>query len=237
MPSSPLLSLIIPAYNEVNRINQTINEARAYFQSSPYTCEIIVVADGNDGTRECVTALAKTDSNLKVFGNVTRRGKGLGIREGVAQARGEIIGFVDADNKTPIAEFAKFAPYLQAGVHVVIGSRGLPDSQIERYQPWYRRWGSTGFGIFMHAMVGLPDIVDTQCGFKFFQGPIARDLFARQKVNGYMFDVEILYLARQAGYTIAQVPIRWRDDGDSRLVLFGGNVRNALDVFRIRFGK
>jgi dolichyl-phosphate beta-glucosyltransferase len=118
----------------------------------------------------------------------------------------------------------------------VIGSRALRESRIERRQPLYRRLGSRGFSVFMHTVVGLPGIVDTQCGFKFFQRRAALDLFSRQKIDGYMFDVEILYLAQKAGYRIAQVPIRWRDDGDSRLVLLGGNVRNVIDIFRIRFG-
>jgi dolichyl-phosphate beta-glucosyltransferase len=86
----------------------------------------------------------------------------------------------------------------------------------------------------MHAVVGLHDISDTQCGFKFFQRQVALDLFRRQRIDGYMYDVEILYLAEQAGYRIVQVPIRWRDDGDSRLQLFRGNLRNAVDILRLR---
>ncbi len=230
----PELSLIIPAYNEVARIAQTIGEARDYFARCNLVCEIIVAADGDDGTRELVAQIAQTDPLLKVMGSLERRGKGYGVRQAVAHARGDIIGFADADNKTPIDEFDKFLPHLRAGVEVVIGSRGLRESQIERAQPWHLRLGSKAFAIFMHAVVGLNEIIDTQCGFKFFQHEVARDLFARQVIDGYMFDVEILYLAEQAGYRIVQVPVRWRDDGDSRLVLFGGNVRNALDVFRIR---
>jgi len=237
MTESISISLIIPAYNEVKRIAQTIDEARDFFARRAQTCEIIVSADGADGTRELVAAMATHDPRLIVMGNVERRGKGCGIRHAVARARGGIIGFVDADNKTPIDEYAKFEPYLRDGCDVVIGSRGLRDSRIERAQPFHRRVGSKGFAIFMHTVVGLHDIVDTQCGFKFFRRDVARDLFARQKIDGYMFDVEILYLAQKTGYRIAQVPVRWRDDGDSRLVLFSGNVRNALDVFRIRFGK
>lgn len=236
MPHSPYLTLIIPAYNEVKRIVQTIQEISTYFEQCGCTYQIIVAADGTDGTRELVAEMAKTDPTLQVIGSAARRGKGHGIRQGVALAHGGIIGFVDADNKTPIDEFAKFEPYLREGYDVVIGSRGLRESQIERAQPLHRRLGSKGFAMFMHTVVGLPGIVDTQCGFKFFQRRAALDLFSRQRIDGYMFDVEILYLAQQAGYRIAQVPVRWRDDGDSRLVLLGGNIRNAVDVFRIRFG-
>jgi dolichyl-phosphate beta-glucosyltransferase len=233
----PRLTLILPAYNEGKRIAQTLGETKAYFCARQFTYEIIVCADGNDGTRELVTEMAKSDPALKVIGSVERSGKGYGIRQGVALARGEIIGFADADNKTPIGEFDKFEPWLRDGYDVVIGSRAMRESQIEQAQPAYRRWGSKGFSIFMHAVVGLRDINDTQCGFKFFQRHAALDLFRRQRIDGYMFDVEILHLAEQASYRIAQVPVRWRDDKDSRLALLSGNLRNVIDIFRIRFGK
>jgi dolichyl-phosphate beta-glucosyltransferase len=235
MSDAPYISLIFPAYNEAQRIAQTVTEAKHYFESRGFSYEIIVSADGTDGTREIVSEMAKTDSTLKVIGNIERRGKGYGIRQAVPLTTGTIIGFADADNKTPITEFDKVEPLLHT-YDLVIGSRGLKESRIEHAQPFYRQLGSRGFGIYMRAITGLYDIIDTQCGFKFFQRDVAVDLFSRQKIDGYMYDVEILYLARKAGYTIAQVPIRWRDDGDSRLQLVSGNIRNALDVFRIRFG-
>jgi dolichyl-phosphate beta-glucosyltransferase len=235
MPPEFSVSLILPAYNEVNRIAQTVREANSYFERRRLPYEIIVSADGDDGTRELVAEMARTDPALVVIGSPERRGKGYGIRQGVALARGEIIGFSDADNKTPVDEFDKFELWLRDGYEVVIGSRAFPQSCIERPQPLYRRLGSRGFALFMHAVVGLHDIEDTQCGFKFFQRHVALDLFSRQRIDGYMFDVEVLYLARQAGYRITQVPIRWRDDNDSRLALVSGNMRNVLDIFRIRF--
>jgi dolichyl-phosphate beta-glucosyltransferase len=235
MPYEPRTSLIVPAYNEVNSIAQTIEQITVYFEKRQSAYEIIVSADGNDGTRELVADMAQTDPRIKVIGSTARRGKGYGIRQGVALARGKIIGFVDADNKTPIEEYDKVEPLLRTGYDIVIGSRGLPDALIEQPQPWYRRLGSIGFGIFMHTVVGLRDIPDTQCGFKFFQHYVALDLFKRQRIDGYMFDVEILYLARQAGYRIGQVPVRWRDDGDSRLALVRGNMQNVRDIFSIRF--
>jgi dolichyl-phosphate beta-glucosyltransferase len=229
------ISVIVPAYNEIVRIAQTIGEAKSYFEKRGGKYEIIVSADGDDGTRELVAGMAKTDPTLKVIGSNGRQGKGRGIRQGVALAQNDIIGFVDADNKTPIAEFDKFEPLLVQGYDVVIGSRGMQGSRIEQAQPLYRQLGSKGFAVFMHTVVGLDDIVDTQCGFKFFQRRAALDLFRRQKIDGYMYDVEILYLAEKAGYRIAQVPVHWRDDRDSRLRLVSGNVRNLIDIFRIRF--
>lgn len=233
--SFSLVTVIVPAYNEAARIEGTLGEIRAYFAAKPYDCEIIVSADGTDGTRERVAAMAKSGGRLRVIGSSERGGKGRGIRKAVALAEGDVIGFVDADNKTPISEFDLFEPHLNNGCDVVIGSRGLTTSRIERAQPWFRRWGSKGFGLVMHAAVGLPDIVDTQCGFKFFRGSVARDLFRRQRIDGYMFDVEVLFLATSRGCRIAQVPIRWRDDGDSRLDLVTGNLRNVMDLLKIRW--
>jgi dolichyl-phosphate beta-glucosyltransferase len=233
-----LVSLIVPAYNEVARIRTTLGQAIAYFYGRSIPCEVIVAADGTDGTREAARELASSDSalgtSILVIGTPERRGKGFAVREGVQLAAGDVIGFVDADNKTPISEFAKIESRLIDGYDVVIGSRSLTDSQIERRQPWYRRLGSKGYAIVKRASVGLDDIVDTQCGFKFFQRDVARDLFQRQTIDGYMFDVEILYVARQRGYRIAQVPVRWRDDGDSRLQLVAGNLRNLRDTLAIR---
>jgi dolichyl-phosphate beta-glucosyltransferase len=230
----PSVTIIIPAFNEVQHIGQTVAEIKDYFRSRHRTYEIIVSADGDDGTRELVAKLAAGDPALRVIGSTERKGKGHGIRLAMAIAQGDIIGFVDADNKTPIDEFDHFEPWLHEGYEVVIGSRGLPQSRIERRQPVHRRLGSRAFAIFMHAVVGLRDIADTQCGFKFFSRAAALDLFGRQTVDGYMFDIEILVLAESVGYRIAQVPVRWRDDGDSRLQLVRGNLRNFLDVLRIR---
>jgi dolichyl-phosphate beta-glucosyltransferase len=228
------ISLILPAYNEAKTIDTTLAEAAEYFRSRGWNYEIIVAADGDDGTRETAREFAKRDSGVVVIGEPGRRGKGKGIRDGVRIATGSIIGFADADNKVPIDEFDKIDILLQKGIEVVIGSRGLDRSQIERRQLWYRRIGSQAFAYLLRTVVGMPGVRDTQCGFKFFPNEIAKDLFSRQQIDGYMFDVEILILAQRLGYKIVEVPIRWRDDADSRLQLFSGNVRNLMDIFRIR---
>jgi len=228
------LSLILPAYNEAGTIVSTIAEASRFFASRGIHTEIIVAADGNDGTRELVRAEAKKTPDLQVIGHEERSGKGRGVREAVALARGRFIGYADADNKVPISEYDKIHPLLVEGYEVITGSRALSNSEIERRQPWYRQIGSKGFHYFMRAVVGLPGVHDTQCGFKFFQGEVARELFRLQTIDRYMFDVEILALASRLGYRIQEVPIRWRDDGDSRLDLLSGNIRNVRDIFAIR---
>jgi dolichyl-phosphate beta-glucosyltransferase len=150
-------------------------------------------------------------------------------------ATGEVVGFVDADYKTPIEELDKLLPWLSEGFDIVIGSRGLAASRVERAQRWYRRLGSLGFGLLMHAVVGLPGITDTQCGFKFFSRQAANEIFPQTQIDGYMCDVEYLYLASQHGLRVKEVGIRWSDDGDSRLDLMRGNIRNVIDLLRIRY--
>jgi dolichyl-phosphate beta-glucosyltransferase len=151
-------------------------------------------------------------------------------------ATGETVGYADAVYKVPIEEFDKVAPLLQE-FDVVTGSRALDRALVERKQPLYRRVESMGFAVFMHTVVGLRGITDSQCGFKCFRRDVALKLFGRQKIDGYMFDVEILALALLFGYRVNEVPIRWRDDGDSRLQLLPGNLRNVIDIFRIRFSR
>jgi dolichyl-phosphate beta-glucosyltransferase len=236
---TPQISLILPAYNEARIIPVTIGEAVRYFDSRGLSYQVIVAADGTDGTRETVRQMAATNPALLATGSDARRGKGLGIREAVAIATGAVVGYADADNKVPIEDFDKFRPLLAAGVDMAIGSR-RGEATIERAQPLYRRVGSVGFHWFMQSVVGLAGIEDTQCGFKFFQHAVAKELFRRQKIDGYMFDVEILAIAQRLGYRIEQLPIHWRDDADSRLDLVTGNLRNVRDIFRIglehRFG-
>jgi dolichyl-phosphate beta-glucosyltransferase len=234
MPGHIDITLILPAYNECASIGSTIDEAFGYFQSRGIHAEIIVAADGNDGTREAVRAKSAGNPDLRVIGHAQRSGKGRGVREAVALARGSVVGYADADNKVPFDEYDKFRPFLAERFEVVVGSRGLAESQIERRQPWYRQIGSTGFRWFLQLVLGLPGVHDTQCGFKFFQREVALELFQLQQIDGYMFDVEILTLAHRFGYRIKEVPIRWRDDGDTRLELLSGNIRNMRDIFAIR---
>jgi glycosyltransferase involved in cell wall biosynthesis len=242
MPDEPYLSLIVPAYNEAATIARTLGAMRNYLDTvaaddRARSWEIIVSADGQDGTRERARGFAGGDSRISVIGAPERRGKGKGVREGILQARGQIVGFVDADYKTPIDEIVKILPALDEGYPVVIGSRRVGDFKIVRPQKLYRRIGSKVFAAGMRAVVGLYGIHDTQCGFKFFTREAARRIFSMQRIDGYMFDVEILRLARKLGYRIKEVGVLWQDDGDSRLNLVAGNLKNALDILSIRFMK
>ncbi len=230
----PDISLILPAFNEAGTIQNTIQEAADYFRGHGLACEIIVAADGDDGTRERAGEMAARGIDIQVLGHKERFGKGRAVREALAKAGGTLAGYADADNKVPIEEYSKIEPWFKQGYDVVVGSRALDRSLVERKQPLYRRVGAAGFHFFMQTVVGLPGIRDSQCGFKFFRREAAVEIFRRQKIDGYMFDVEILALAQRLGYRIRQVPIRWRDDADSRLQLVAGNLRNVRDILRIR---
>jgi dolichyl-phosphate beta-glucosyltransferase len=233
--NTPRLSLVIPAFNEVATIQRTLFAIRDYLAPRGFVFELIVSADGTDGTREAAAALAG-ELPVSVMGEPRRRGKGCGVREGMLAATGEVVGFLDADYKVAIDEIEKVLPWFERGYDVVIGSRGAAGADIRVRQKWYRRAGSKAFGMLMRPLVGLRGIADTQCGFKFFRAEVARDLFSRQRIDGYMFDVEVLTLAARAGYRVKEVGVRWQDDGDTRLRLVSGNWKNFKDLLRIRFG-
>ncbi len=174
------------------------------------------------------------DARFSIIGSPQRRGKGRGVREGVLRANGQIIGFLDADYKTPIDEVEKVLPAFDEGYDVVIGSRRVGSARIEVAQPLYRRTGSRVFGLLMRTAMGLPAVRDTQCGFKFFTRQVAQTLFALQRIDGYMFDVEILRLCKLLNLRLKEVGVRWSDDGDSRYDPIHGTIRNLKELLRIR---
>lgn len=232
--SSPYLSIIVPAYNESATIAGTLARVKAFLDAQTYDYQVIVCADGTDGTRERAEEFAGDDRHWIVLGSPQRGGKGKAVRQGVFHATGQIVGFIDADYKTPIEELKKLLPYLEGQADVVIGSRRMGEAQIQVPQPLYRRWGSRAFGAVMRRTIGLQGIRDTQCGFKFFRREAGKRLFSLQRVDGYMFDIEILRLARLLDLRIQEVGVCWRDDGDSRYNPIIGTWRNARDLLRIR---
>jgi glycosyltransferase involved in cell wall biosynthesis len=228
----PRISLVLPAYREAKTIARTLAGARAHLERAGGDYEIVAVCGGDDGTAAAARAAAAGDPRVIVLDEPRRAGKGRAVRAGVAVARGVIVGFADADGKVPFPEMDGLVEWLHRGFDVAIGSRARPDSRIERRPRPVRRAGSRLFSALRRALVPLPGIADTQCGFKFFRGESARALFARQRVDGYMFDVEVLALALAAGLRVKEVGVRWADDGDSRLDLVA-SARNVLDLLRI----
>ncbi|MEE2657012.1 MAG: glycosyltransferase [Candidatus Latescibacterota bacterium] len=229
------LSIIIPAFNEERRILYTVDSVTDFLLQRDWSHEILVVDDGSlDRTAEVVEHAAARSAVLSCIRSPRNCGKGSAVRIGVGQAQGEVIGFIDADDKTDIISLDVVMNRIEAGSDGVIGDRTLRASDIAVPRRRYRQFGSDQFRRILRAGMGLGDFPDTQCGFKFFQGDVLRDLFRRQKIDGYMFDVEILLLAGKLGLKIDRIPVHWRDDPDSRFNPVSGSIRNFIELLRIR---
>lgn len=208
------LSLIIPAYNETGRIEKSLRLAQSYFASRDYTSEIVVVDDGStDGTGKLVRAAFP---EVRLIAYTPNRGKGRAVKEGMLAATGAYRVFYDADASTPIEELGKLWPLFDAGADVVIGSRSLPESQVEVHQAWYRENMGRMYNRALR-LLGLTRFPDTQCGFKGFTAAACETVFPRQTIDHFSFDAELLYIAAKHGLRIEQVPVRWVNEPHSRV--------------------
>jgi dolichyl-phosphate beta-glucosyltransferase len=219
------LSLIIPAYNESGRIGASLEKALSWARDQPFSVEIVVV---DDGSRDDTLAIAQQYSgeSLRVLAQPRNMGKGAAVRRGMLEAVGNCRIFSDADFSTPIAEAPKVLEQLRS-FDVVIGSRALDASFIKEHQPWYRESMGKMFNLLVQALA-VPGIHDTQCGFKGFRAAAAEAIFSRTKIDGFGFDVEVLYIARQLGYSIKEIPVEWYNDPRSTL----NPVSDSLKMFR-----
>lgn len=229
------ISIVIPAYNEDLRIQPTLEKVFAYCKDRFRDFEIIVVDDGSsDNTSSLVKNLGQHLENISLIHYSKNTGKGFAVRKGVLSARGDLLLISDADLSTPIEELEKLVPFIQTDYDIAIGSRGLRESEIVQRQPWYRETMGKIFNVFVR-MLAVGGIRDTQCGFKLFRGDVARGLFSKARIEGFSFDVEILYLAKKAGYTIKEVPVRWINSPFSSVVLMSDPIKMFLELFKIRF--
>jgi dolichyl-phosphate beta-glucosyltransferase len=235
--AQPDLSIVIPVFNEEKKIDADLEAALAYFERQPYTFELIVVDDGSvDHTPEKITAWQqRLAPRLRAICYQPNRGKGYAVRTGMLAARGRSRMFTDAGLCVPFSETERGLAALRDGCDVAIGSRKLAASRIVRAQPAYRQLGSRLFGVIARRLMGLGGITDTQCGFKLFTGPAAERLFRRGRIDGFMFDAETLINARRLGMRIAEFPVQWRADPDSRYRPLSGSIRNLGELLRIRF--
>jgi dolichyl-phosphate beta-glucosyltransferase len=227
------LSIVIPAYNEEKRISSTVDKICAYLSKKGHNYEILIVDDGSkDKTAHVANSLIKKhECPISLLLNKVNRGKGHSVRKGMLAARHSRVLFTDADLSTPIEELEKFLPHLENDV--VIGSRRLEDSSIEIRQPWYRGIPGAVFPFIVNSMV-INGIRDTQCGFKLFKRDVARTLFSKQQVKGFSFDAEILFLARQHGYSVKEVGVVWNNDLDSRLNPVKHSYTMFMELLKIR---
>jgi dolichyl-phosphate beta-glucosyltransferase len=229
---TPYLSIIIPAHNEERRLGNSLEKVAAFVQKQPFTTEIIVVENGStDGTLELARRASRSIAGLTVI-HENERGKGLAVRRGMLAATGTYRFFADADLSMPIAEVNRFLPPRLKEVELAIGSREAKGAR--RYnEPAYRNIAGRTFNLLVRLIV-LPGLKDTQCGFKCFRGDIAEQVFSRQTFTGWSFDPEVLFIARQLGYHIREVPIPWYFNAESKVRLFHDSLGMMRDLFTIR---
>jgi dolichyl-phosphate beta-glucosyltransferase len=230
----PYLSLIIPAYNEEARIVSTLNNVRDYLAVTFDSWNIVVVDDGStDNTLSIMRQWAAENEGLRIVSYKPNVGKGYAVRQGVFAADGEFIAFSDADLSAPIEELAKLFDAVKKGYDIAIGSRAVKGASIPIHQPFYRELGGKGLNLIIQALA-VPGICDTQCGFKLFRGDVAREIFSRCFVNKWGFDVEVLYLARRLGYSIAEIGVKWSHAEGSKIKPFPAALGIIRDLVRIR---
>lgn len=241
MNTMPALSIVIPAYNEASRLPRTLYAAAEYLEGRGTTYEILIVSDGSrDETRAVSEALAQTLNANARYGAVIatgyeqNQGKGYAVRFGMLRASGERLLCMDADLATPMEELPKLEAALDESTRtcVAIGSRPLRESELTVRQPLYRELAGRAFNKAVQLMA-TPGIHDTQCGFKLFTRSAARQIFERATLNGFSFDVEVLYLSRKLGFTIAEVPVRWaHQEGAAAFATRGAYLRHGIKMLR-----
>jgi dolichyl-phosphate beta-glucosyltransferase len=234
-PAAPRLSVVIPAYNEEQRLPRTIEHIERYLDGRGVNYELILVDDGSaDGTRQVMDEAAARNPRVRLEALPSNRGKGRALAAGVAVARGDEVLVTDADLSTPIEELEKLEAALKAGAGVAIGSRSVKGSRIEVQQPIYRVLMGKAFNLIVQIAL-LPGIWDTQCGFKLFRADVAQPVFAALTTDGFGYDPEVLFLAKRRGVRIAEVPVVWRNSAPTKVMA----IRSSFDMFkhvvRVRF--
>lgn len=227
----PLLSILIPAYNEQGRLPGSLDQILAWRATVPYAVEIVVVENGSsDGTTAIAEGYASAHPGLRLLHSP--KGKGAAVREGMLQGRGDYLFICDSDLSMPIGEVEKFLPPQLTGYDVAIGSREAPGA-IRYNEPAYRHIMGRVFNMIVRVLA-IPGFQDTQCGFKMFKRETAISVFSRQHVTGWTFDVEALYLAIKEGAAVVEVPIHWYFNPDSRVEAVRDTWHMFWDVLRIR---
>jgi dolichyl-phosphate beta-glucosyltransferase len=235
----PELSVVVPAYNESGRLPATLSVIKPFLNAFGMSWELIVVNDGSsDSTMELIRTEEGLDpDHVRGIDLQPNGGKGRAVAAGVAASKGALVLISDADFSTPIDELVKLTAAINAGSDVAIGSRAKRGSKVEVSQPAHRVLMGKIFNLIVQVVV-LPGFWDTQCGFKLWKGPAAREVFAEMKLDGNVaFDVEVLYRARHHGYRIAEIPVRWYDSIPSRISPLRHSAEALADIAKIRFLK
>jgi dolichyl-phosphate beta-glucosyltransferase len=231
----PTYSIIIPAYNESARVGATLDKVLAYVTKRGWDAEIIAVDDGSrDNTAEIVRSREEKNPRLRLLQNPGNRGKGYSVRNGMLHAQGETLLFSDADLSAPIEEAEKLFAAIANGADVAIGSRWLRSSLQTERQPLYRQLFGRIFNLALRIALGL-NIRDTQCGFKAFTRRAAKTIFPMQTVERWGFDPELLYLAREFGFKVVEVPVEWAHSEGTRISALRDGPQMFLEMLKIRW--
>jgi glycosyltransferase involved in cell wall biosynthesis len=224
------LSIIIPAYNEAKRLPASLVKVREYLSASSWEFAEVVVVD--DGSTDDTVQVAR-EAGVRVLQNPGNRGKGYSVKHGMLEAKGEWALFTDADLSTPIGEVEKlWSALVDEPAQAAVGSRAVDRSLVGVHQPWLREAVGRVFNAVMRVVTGLP-FKDTQCGFKLFQSSAGREVFSRQQLDGFGFDVEVLFIAKQLGFRSLEVPVRWDNvEGTKVSVLLG--LAAFVDLLKVR---
>ncbi|MBN1992980.1 MAG: glycosyltransferase family 2 protein [Anaerolineae bacterium] len=224
--------MVIPAYNEESRLPRTLNQVAEFVEAQAYSTEVLVVDDGStDRTAAVVAQFSAKHPCIKLI-RARHGGKGHAVKMGMLQAKGEYALLCDADLAMPITELPKFLPPQQNSYQVAIGSREAPGA-VRYHEPAYRHLMGRAFN-WLVKVLAVPGFEDTQCGFKCFHRSVIRDLFLRQTLNGFGFDVEILYLAQKQRYRIIEVPIHWYYQTESKVHPLKDTARMFRDIIKVR---
>ena len=234
--TNPFLSVVIPAYNEAERIGSTLEKVTEFLGSKQYSSELIIVDDGSiDSTPGLLQDFCSRNPAARVFRNDPNRGKGFSVRRGVLEATGEYVLFTDADLSAPIEEADRLLESLDpSGADAAVGSRAIDRTLIGVRQPMYREFGGKVFNLFVRVATGLP-IRDTQCGMKLFRRKSTRRAFESQRVDGFGFDPELLFLIKRFGGKIVEVPVRWNDNPATKVRFLRDSARMFVGLIALRW--
>jgi dolichyl-phosphate beta-glucosyltransferase len=229
----PFLSIIIPAYNEESRLPHTLAQVYDFIQGQPFESEVLVVENGSqDRTLRIAQEFAASHKRFQAI-HETERGKGRAVKRGMLEAGGKFRFMCDADLSMPVAEIPRFLPPRLVDFDIAIASREAPGA-VRYNEPAYRHLGGRLIN-WMIRLLALPDLQDTQCGFKCLRDSVAEDLFGSLSLTGWSFDVEMLYLARLKGYCIVELPIPWYFNADSKINPFKDPLKMGLDILQMRW--